>query len=80
MILDFSQDKIKAIFEICEDESVILKHFSVFDEDSERQKLPAKRKIVNIQVSGETRVARVITPLNTFRTNTMKTQTAKSLR
>ena len=56
MILDFSQKKIKAIFEICEDESVILKHFSMFDEDTERQKLPAKRKIVNIQVSGENKM------------------------
>ena len=44
------------IFEVCEDSSVILRHFSIRDEDSERQKLPSKRKIVNIQVSGENKM------------------------
>ena len=56
MILDLSRDKLKIIFEICEDGSVILKHFSIRDEDAERQKPPQKRKIVNVQVSGENKM------------------------
>ena len=44
------------IFEVCEDRSVILRHFSLRDEDGERNRLPDKRKIVNVQVSGENKM------------------------
>lgn len=44
------------IFEVCEDGSVILKHFSIYGEDAERVKAPEKSKIVNIQVSGENKM------------------------
>ena len=56
MILDFSQRNIKILFEVCEDGSTILKHFSLRDEDKDRVKAPEKRKIVNIQVSGENKM------------------------
>ena len=44
------------IFEVCEDGSVILKHFSNRDADPEVKKHPVKRKIVNVHVSGENKM------------------------
>ena len=53
MILDFSQNNFKMIFEITEEGSVVLKHFGKKDAVVEHQKTSPKCSIVNVHISGD---------------------------